>query len=893
MKTTRFLSILLAVLMVLSMMTVAVSAYTVPDGFAVAETPGLDETGIDGELYGLIGDADFNDKVNVKDATTIQKSAASLLELDEIAKVLADVNFDTKVNVIDATNIQKWAADLDVDFPINHMIYVPELPTETTPAETESTPAETESTPAETESTPAETETTPAETESTPAETESTPAETESTPAETETTPVETETTPVADTITVYFTDARGWGQAYIYAFNGVEGVASDSEPFGAYPGAEMTYVETNSYGQDIYSYEFSGEVDYIKFSNGQKDGVNIRTDNVPKELIADNAGFYPAEDKGGNKWTVGTWTYEPEVPATSETVTETAPVVTESTPAETESTPAESTSDETTPVETETTPAVTETTPVADTITVYFTDARGWGQAYIYAFNGVEGVASDSEPFGAYPGAEMTYVETNSYGQDIYSYEFSGEVDYIKFSNGQKDGVNIRTDNVPKELIADNAGFYPAEDKGGNKWTVGTWTYEPEVPATSETVTETAPVVTESTPAETESTPAETESTPAETESTPAETETTPVETETAPADDTITVYFSNNKFWSNVFIYAFYGEEGGETTGTPVGEYPGVEMTYVETNSFGQDIYSYEIPADVDFIKFSDGGMNNDRTANVPNSMLKDSIGFYLEGDGANSKWELDAIKTYEYVEKEDPSETESTPAETETTPAETETTPAETETTPAETEPEVETYTVKFVNGAKWAEVRAYAWNDSATWPGVPMTKTGEKVNGFDVYEVTFDVAYQNIIFNNNNNGSQTADLKFQNGKVYDIKSAKWYDTIDDIPAVAATATDRYLVGSFNGWNTTALEFKLNAEGDSTAYAEIELKANTTYEFKVVREGTWTSYNGTITGTAAGLQFSQSVQGNAKITTKAAGTYVFAFGMNDSKLSVTYPG
>ena len=732
MKTTRFLSILLAVLMVLSMMTVAVSAYTVPDGFAVAETPGLDETGIDGELYGLIGDADFNDKVNVKDATTIQKSAASLLELDEIAKVLADVNFDTKVNVIDATNIQKWAADLDVDFPINHMIYVPELPTETTPAETESTPAETESTPAETESTPAETETTP---------------------VETETTPAVTETTPVADTITVYFTDARGWGQAYIYAFNGEEGVASDSEPFGAYPGAEMTYVETNSYGQDIYSYEFSGEVDYIKFSNGQKDGVNIRTDNVPKELIADNAGFYPAEDKGGNKWTVGTWTYEPEVPATSETVTETAPVVTESTPAETESTPAET---ESTPAETESTPAETESTPAE----------------------------------------------------------------------------------------------------------------------------------TESTPAETESTPAETESTPAETESTPAETETTPVETETAPADDTITVYFSNNKYWSNVFIYAFYGEEGGETTGTPVGEYPGVEMTYVETNSFGQDIYSYEIPADVDFIKFSDGGMNNDRTANVPNSMLKDSIGFYLEGDGANNKWELDAIKTYEYVAKEDPSETETTPAETETT-------PAETETTPAETEPEVETYTVKFVNGAKWAEVRAYAWNDSATWPGVPMTKTGEKVNGFDVYEVTFDVAYQNIIFNNNNNGSQTSDLKFQNGKVYDIKSAKWYDTINDIPAVAATATDRYLVGSFNGWNTTALEFKLNAEGDSTAYAEIELKANTTYEFKVVREGTWTSYNGTITGTAAGLQFSQSVQGNAKITTKAAGTYVFAFGMNDSKLSVTYPG
>ncbi len=46
-------------------------------------------------------------------------------------------------------------------------------------------------------------------------------------------------------------------------------------------------------------------------------------------------------------------------------------------------------------------------------------------------------------------------------------------------------------------------------------------------------------------------------------------------------------------------------------------------------------------------------------------------------------------------------------------------------------------------------------------------------------------------------------------------------------------------------------------------------------------------------TITNTATGLQFSSSVGNNTKITTKAAGTYVFAFGMNDSKLSVTYSG
>ncbi|MBQ3073541.1 MAG: starch-binding protein, partial [Ruminococcus sp.] len=390
--------------------------------------------------------------------------------------------------------------------------------------------------------------------------------------------------------------------------------------------------------------------------------------------------------------------------------------------------------------------------TPADDTITVYFTDARGWGKAYIYAFNGVEGESSDSEPFGTYPGAEMNYVKTNSYGQDIYSYEISEEVDYIKFSNGSADGTNRRTDNVPKDQIADNAGFYPDEEYQSNKWTVGTYTFEDETPE------ETEPTATETTPVSTDD-------------------ETTPVETEPT-------------------------------------------ETTAAETEP------------------------------------------------------------------------TETTVAETEPT----ETTVAETE--PTETEPVDTTIKVYAINSVKWASVSAYYWGGAAgtvSWPGKAMTKTAEKVNGFDVYEFTFDAAPDNIIFNNNNNGSQTADLTFEAGKYFDIKSAKWYDSLDDVPAVSAVATDRYLAGSFNNWSTTATEFKLKAEGEKIAYVELELAANTTYEFKIVREGTWTSCKDTlsITNTVSGLTFSSSIQGNTKITTKAAGTYVFAFGMDDSKLSVTYPG
>ena len=218
-----------------------------------------------------------------------------------------------------------------------------------------------------------------------------------------------------------------------------------------------------------------------------------------------------------------------------------------------------------------------------------------------------------------------------------------------------------------------------------------------------------------------------------------------------------------------------------------------------------------------------------------------------------------------------------------------------------TPAETDPEPEpdpdpvTYTVYCINSAKWDAVAAYAWTGSdvnTEWPGVAMTKTSETVNGFDVYSVTFDVAYENVIFNNNNNGSQTPDLTPMAGQYYDVKNNAWYASLSDVPAIDVLATDCYLAGDFNGWSTTANEFKLDVEGSQTGYVSLELDAKTEYEFKVVQEGTWTSCTTIITDTVADLVFNSSVNDNVKITTTIAGTYVFAFDVSDSTLSVTYP-
>lgn len=59
-----------------------------------------------------IGDADYNGKVNIRDATNIQKHAAGIITLTQAQKIRADANFDGKINVRDATYIQKMLAEM-------------------------------------------------------------------------------------------------------------------------------------------------------------------------------------------------------------------------------------------------------------------------------------------------------------------------------------------------------------------------------------------------------------------------------------------------------------------------------------------------------------------------------------------------------------------------------------------------------------------------------------------------------------------------------------------------------------------------------------------------------------------------------------------------------------
>ena len=68
----------------------------------------------------MIGDADGDNQVNIKDATTIQKFIASI-ELKSFNEAAADANRDNQVNIKDATEIQKHIAGLLEDSQIGNL----------------------------------------------------------------------------------------------------------------------------------------------------------------------------------------------------------------------------------------------------------------------------------------------------------------------------------------------------------------------------------------------------------------------------------------------------------------------------------------------------------------------------------------------------------------------------------------------------------------------------------------------------------------------------------------------------------------------------------------------------------------------------------------------------
>ena len=76
---------------------------------------------------GVLGDADADGRVNIKDATAIQKHTAGLIVLTDTGAKFADVDQNSTVNVKDATAIQKHIAGIPTGFAIGETVVISDL----------------------------------------------------------------------------------------------------------------------------------------------------------------------------------------------------------------------------------------------------------------------------------------------------------------------------------------------------------------------------------------------------------------------------------------------------------------------------------------------------------------------------------------------------------------------------------------------------------------------------------------------------------------------------------------------------------------------------------------------------------------------------------------------
>ncbi len=262
----------------------------------------------------ILGDAELDKKVDIKDATAIQKYAAHLLEFAEDNILCADCNNDSKVNIKDATWIQKYVAKIECPYPIGEEISSSE-PSTTPPAtstevtETTTVPVTETVEPTEVLTTANVTSVSTDATESLPAEVTTTgaaPATSLSTDPTEPTTESEPQTMPTynpvkPDTnITIYFSNNVGWSEVNAYLYN-----EEKQQELKSWPGTAMTYLTTNDYGEKIYKMDVDvSEYNRVVFNNGKSQTLNAA-------LTVASSGFFVTSQTPKTAMQLGVYSYD------------------------------------------------------------------------------------------------------------------------------------------------------------------------------------------------------------------------------------------------------------------------------------------------------------------------------------------------------------------------------------------------------------------------------------------------------------------------------------------------------------------------------------------------------------------------------------------------------
>lgn len=279
----------------------------------------------------ILGDANRDAKVNVKDATLVQKFLAHLTDFTEENSLCADCNLDEKINIKDATWIQKYAANIDCPYPIGDEILTSEPETTTTAPETlpSSAPVASTSTDPTEASTTAESSTIATEpTEEPVVTTTAEPTEATTTtaggssgvelpddnfttePTESEATAVPYEPVKPDTNITIYFSNNVGWSTVNAYLYNDKEGTELKS-----WPGTAMTFETTNDYGETIYKMDVDvSKYNRVVFNNGKSQTLNAA-------VTVASSGYFISDQTSKTAMQLGVYSYGSTDYGTKETV--------------------------------------------------------------------------------------------------------------------------------------------------------------------------------------------------------------------------------------------------------------------------------------------------------------------------------------------------------------------------------------------------------------------------------------------------------------------------------------------------------------------------------------------------------------------------------------------
>ena len=206
----------------------------------------------------------------------------------------------------------------------------------------------------------------------------------------------------------------------------------------------------------------------------------------------------------------------------------------------------------------------------------------------------------------------------TNASGKTLYYYKVSNLASKITIARKIASGSIYNEYTVN---LAANSDLYTSNSNwsNGGNWSV----YTGSKPDGEE----------ETTIAETTTTP---ETTTQETTTQETTTQEITTQEETTAVSNTIKVYFSNNKNWSNVYVY-YWGSSSKTVT------WPGEKMTFVKNNEYNEGVYSIELPKDVKGMIFT----NNSGTQTVDVTTITDGYGYYISGNSGSKL----SVGSYKY--------------------------------------------------------------------------------------------------------------------------------------------------------------------------------------------------------------------------------------------------